>query len=86
MISRVNQAIKQDRVFVHESLKNLLSEINMWFWDARNTDIIRPDRSTKHDAIDALLYLVGSHEEGVKVDQLIKKPKRKLRRYRPMGI
>ncbi len=86
LISRVNQAIKQDRVFIHESLRNILSEINMWFWDVGKTDIIRPDRSTKHDAIDAMLYLVGSHEEGVKVDRLIKPKKKKLKRYKPLGI
>lgn len=86
LISRVNQAIKQNRVFVHEDLKNFLSEVNMWFWDAKNIDIIRPDRNTKHDAIDAALYLIGSNEEGVKADQLIKKPKKKIKRYRPIGI
>jgi len=86
LIARVNQAIKQDRVFIKAENKNVLSEINMWFWDTKSSDIIRPDKSTKHDAIDALLYLIGSNEESVSPDKVINKPKRSIQRYNPIGI
>lgn len=86
LISRVNQAISQDRVHIHSSLVNLLGEINMWFWSEKS-GIIRPDKTTKHDAIDALLYLVGANEETVRQSAVVQQKKRKqIVRYRPAGI
>ena len=84
LITRVNQAIRQDRVHIHEDVVNLLSEINMWFWKGNgNEDIVRPDKKSKHDAIDALLYLVGANEEQVTPEKVIKHNRRKkLTRYK----
>jgi hypothetical protein len=88
LISRVNQAIKQDRVHIHEDVVNLLSEINMWFWKGNgNGDIVRPDKSTKHDAIDAMLYLVGANEESVTPERVTQlKKKKKISKYKPVSV
>lgn len=87
LIARTNQAFAQDRVRIKKSCTNLLSEMNMWFWNVQK-DIVRPDRSTKHDAIDALLYLIGANEETVRPEQITKyrTPVRKVRRYNPVGL
>lgn len=83
LIARVNQAIKQDRVrFKKNSVQNLIGEMGMWFWNTK-TEIIRPDKSTKHDAIDAMLYLIGSNEEFVTPERVIQKPKIYIPTHKP---
>ena len=58
----------------------------MWFWTG-DGEVIRPDRKTKHDAIDSLLYLIGGNEESVKQDSVVARRKRKkIAKYQPIGI
>lgn len=87
LISRVNQAFAQDRVRVKKSCVNLLSEMNMWFWNVQK-DIVRPDKSTKHDAIDAMLYLIGANEETVRPTKIITNATQiqRVRRYNPISL
>lgn len=85
LIDRVNSLMSKDALMINKKCKNLLSEIGMLYW-LENKDIVKPDNTTKHDAIDAMLYSVGLAQGHLPQERVIKKQKRKLARYQSSGL